>query len=117
MTDDHGLTVRTLRHPKGRLKMVSRESNEPTTTSAINYAPDELVAAVAAAMMKALSGEKTQEGVAEAKIAIAAVRQWDREQRAKIDERLAPSDPDNYGDPFRMFTRSVPGGLTEFKRD
>ncbi len=65
-----------------------------------------------------------------ASLAIAAVRAYDREQRAKIDEALARHnearhggmnmyvetrrDPDDYRDPFSLVTRMARGpGITE----
>lgn len=89
MTDDHGPTVKALRHEKGRLKMVSRESNEPTTASAINDPPETLVKAVAHQITQEWKHPYLPSDEQLAVAAIAAVRQWDREQRAKIDERLA----------------------------
>ncbi len=87
MTDDHGPTVKALRHEKGRLKMVSRESNEPTTASAINDPPEEMLRDSAK-----LIAANAQIGVAEietAKFVVKYIRAWDREQRAKIDAKLA----------------------------
>ncbi len=42
----------------------------------------------------------------DAERAIAAMRAFDREQRAKIDEFMAPKgDPDDYRDPLTLVTR------------
>ena len=82
MTDDHGPTVKALRHQKGKLKMVSREDTAPPPTSAINYPPEEMLRDIAK-----LIAANAQIGVAEietAKFVVKYIRAWDREQRAKI---------------------------------
>lgn len=87
MTDDHGPTVKALRHPKGRLKMVSREDTAATPASAINDPPEELENLIAGVIGRGYREGDERVGIA--RRAIAAVRQWDRAQRAKIDEATA----------------------------
>lgn len=113
MTDNHGLTVRTLRHEKGKLKMVSRESEAPTPASAINDPPEELVGAVAQRITQEWKQPHVPSNEQLAFVAIAAVRQWDREQRAKIDARLAQRALINevFG-----WTHDEDGGVTIFFR-
>lgn len=78
----------------------------------------ELTKQVMLAIYGALRAEQGPWEVAEA--AIATVRAYDREQRAKIDASLAPKhdpDADKECPSALVYPPRPTGGLTQFKRD
>lgn len=110
----YGLTASTLARPRGSLTMTTEIPHEMTEFVAAwtENEPDW-------ATYKTKCPNAAHRAEIHAVNAIRAVRQWDREQRAKLDASLAPvSDPDDYRDLPTSMTMSHQhsGGLTTGKR-